>query len=190
MADAIPHTQALMVISLLEKGLPRTRGGQIPLITPVSACTRKQAKRFAGGLIRGTGDARLDASTRLRRVFVATVTKGAQLQQTAQALTRDAETLIREEATKLRSVHKLALRWRTTTCEAGPTRVAALKEVHMARDLVTQEIARRAERGQVDVDIATRQLDELVTSGDKDAIRADTVVGGAIAAVRREHVLS
>ena len=180
----IPHTQANYVIDLLKQGLPRTREGRAPVRGALREMVVRMARRFAGGLVRGTGDAALDRSKVLHCSLRGAMIAGARVQQAAQALTRDAELLIREEAASLSRVKKFAQRWRRITCEAGPKRAAALREASMAVSLARRAICARAQSGELSAEEAESQMKELVTEGEVDRVVTDTVLARALTAIR------
>ena len=137
--EGTPHTQAHEVYRRVTAGLKQHIPGA-PKASPWNKQTEITARRFVGGLIRGTADHRLNKSKQLRSVLAEATTAGTQVQQIALKITREFEEELLATSADLRKISKFAKHWLKVTQESGPARVAALRGVHDSNDRVIARI--------------------------------------------------
>ena len=84
----LEHSQVQYVLKVVERELPKTRGGMVMPKPEVPAYVRKEVQRFTGGLVRSTGSRRQDTSREVRKVVMSAITAGTCGLQKALEITR------------------------------------------------------------------------------------------------------
>ena len=145
------------------------------------------ARRLVGALIRAPGDKKVEKSKVTRKVLVRMVEAGANVQWVAHKLTQHIEEEASAAAKDAALVRTKALRWLRITREAGPARVAALREVMKAQERLMGSILEQTEKCAISQKAAEAAVDELFTTGDAEKIVMGSAVSAALVDARGAH---
>ena len=188
-ATGAGHSQLLEVIRALDAA---AAGGG----TRLSSAEANAVRRVAGGCVRSRGGmgGGSGLAGALRRLTIA----GAKVQVTAKRLTAGFEEAALMVAQGLQRVRKWAKLWRTRTVEAGPRRMAALREVHESEGRAVaavhleftawvQEADRTTEEEGEAWDRLVEVLGSIVTVGVREGQGSETTTRARLEGARRAH---
>lgn len=182
----LPHDQIEEVKAIAVRGVAAhaTGGSGAAAVPPRIEIS---ARRLVGALIRAPGDKKVEKSKVVRKVLVRMVEAGANVQWVAHKLTQHIEEEASVAAKEAALVRSKAMRWLRITREAGPARVAALREVMKAEGRLLRSILEQTERGGVGHATAVEAVQELSTTGDAERIVMGSAVSAALVAARDAH---